>query len=126
MPTLPNTPCISTAQSSSSPNAIASFSLDTRFKQIAGQLQRREAMLAGVFTVLERKGILREVIQDVCEEQVGLKREQFSTWWREHRTRGKNRRRLEAHTRSDRRTKTAALAKLNDRERKLLRIKEGE
>lgn len=88
----------------------------------------QSARLCGVLAVLERRGLLSEILRDVDWKEVGVTQISTLQWWERHKKQDAERRQREAMEREQKRKLEAARQKakglLSLEERRLLGIKE--
>ena len=82
------------------------------------------ARLCGVFTVLENRGELASVLNQVDWKEVGVSKASTIAWWERHKEEDRQRRQREAAETARKKARRAVLSKLSPAEKKILGIKE--
>jgi hypothetical protein len=78
------------------------------------------ARLCAVFSVLEKQGLLEEVLRNANWQGSGVSSASTMQWWEEHKARDRRRILREEQEIQRRRDRAAAIAKLNPKDRKVL------
>jgi hypothetical protein len=81
---------------------------------------RNAARLCAVFRVLERRGLLNEVLDNANWAGSGVSQRSTEAWWSEHKALDQQKKEREIAEEQRKRDREAALAKLSTKERKAL------
>ena len=76
--------------------------------------------LCGIFTVLERNGILNKILEQVDWKEVGVSRVSTERWWKRHKEDDVARRKRENQQKLLKQKKQEALNRISPEDRKLL------
>lgn len=94
---------------------------------IREQLRRAEARVCAVFSCLEARGLMDEVIKNINWQEAGLTQQSTLRWWEQHKEQDRRRRKAEKeqaeHAAREKRLAAIGLAKLTPEERKALGLK---
>lgn len=84
---------------------------------------RMAARLCAVLTVLEKRGLLDEVVGMIDFKGAGVGPRDLSTWWAKHKRIDEEKREREQTQAQRERDRKAAIAKLSPKDRKVLGLK---
>ena len=78
--------------------------------------------LCGVFSVLEKQGLLDTVLNQIDWKEAGTSKEGTVSWWERHKKEDAHRRKIEEEERAQKRARARVLSKLSPQEKRLLGI----
>lgn len=93
---------------------------DTHTKTVYVESGKQTQRLCGVFSVLEKQGILYKVLSEVDWAEAGVSKASTVTWWEHHKIEDQLRRQREQQAAELKRLKQKALNRLSPAERKAL------
>jgi hypothetical protein len=85
---------------------------------------KQTSRLCAVFSVLESRGELMNVLNAVDWKEAGVTKASTLLWWEEHQAKDRQRRQVEAAEAARKKARRAILSKLSPSEKKILGIKE--
>lgn len=84
------------------------------------RLDRAEAFLCGILTVLDQSNKIKKVLDSVDFKECGFSRGELEQWWTNHKEEDRLRREEERAAQQERVIRELALSKLSPAERKVL------
>lgn len=81
------------------------------------------ARLCAVFTVLERQGILKQILEQADWKEAGVSLKGTLEWWARHKEEDRRRREREVEQARIKRRRAEALSRISEADKKLLGLK---